>query len=142
MPIANISTLKFLKRLNLSYNQISEIWNFPESLEILLLNSNLISNCLNDSLKSLKNLTTLDLSHNMICDVSPLSQITTLKYLFLKNNHLNQCSSLFSLVNLCELDIESNEISAISELKCWEKHNNITIINAKGNPVIKLNVLF
>ena len=82
-------------------------------------------------------MTTLDLSYNMLCDVSPLSELVTLKYLFLKNNHIIKTSFLLKLMNLCELDLEANEISEFSELKIWQNHITILILNMKGNPVMK-----
>lgn len=133
--------MKFLKRLNLSYNQINEFWIFPENIEILLLNSNSISFC-NDNLHNLKNLTTLDLSYNLLCDISSLSEIITLKYLFLKNNQISSSSPLQKLVNLYELDLESNVISEFSDLKNWDNHNSISILNMKGNPVIRYSYFY
>lgn len=133
--------MKFLKRLNLSYNQINEFWLFPESVEILLLNSNSIKFC-NDHVLNLKKLTTLDLSYNLFSDISLLSDLITLKYLFLKNNHIVSSLPLQKLINLYELDLESNEISEFSDLKNWERHNSISILNMKGNPIIKYVFLY
>ena len=134
--IPNLSNLKFLKRLNLAYNQLSEFWNFPENLEILVLNSNLICS-FSSNLGHFKKLTTLDLSCNMLCDISAISEIKTLKYLFLKSNHIINSSPLLKLTNLCELDLESNEISDLQDLKKWEHSGSISVLNIKGNPAIR-----
>lgn len=134
--IPNLSNIKFLKRLNLAYNQLSEFWNFPENLEILVLNSNLICSFASN-LGHFKKLTTLDLSCNMLCDISALSEIKTLKYLFLKSNHIINSSPLLKLTNLCELDLESNEISDLQDLKKWEHAGSIAVLNIKGNPAIR-----
>ena len=73
----------------------------------------------------------------MLCDINLLSELVSLKFLFLKNNHIIKTNALIKLTNLCELDLESNEISEISELKNWENHEVIAVLNMKGNPVIR-----
>jgi len=62
--ISELKQLQFLKKLNLSNNQISELYPLPHNLEALNISHNLLKRLNPDVTGLLKNLTTLDVSSN------------------------------------------------------------------------------
>ena len=64
--IKELGYLNFLKRLNLSNNQIQDLWIMPSSVEILNLSYNFIKVMPEEVAKKLKNITTIDISNNKI----------------------------------------------------------------------------
>ena len=78
------------------------------------INSNDISNL--SPLSGLTNLTWLYLHANRITDVSPLSGLTNLTQLWLHANNISDISPLSGLTNLTELTLDDNNISDISPL--------------------------
>jgi len=84
-----LAMFPFLKKINLAYNNLNFTPLIPRNIETLILNHNSLF-ALNENLLQTPRLCTLDLSNNFIVDVSILQKITTLKYLFLKNNKVKQ----------------------------------------------------
>lgn len=80
-----LCSFPFLKKLNIAYNNIQDCWELPHQIETLILNNNAITS-MNDNLLAMGNLLTLDLSNNFLQDITPLTSLTKLKFLFLKNN--------------------------------------------------------
>jgi Leucine-rich repeat (LRR) protein len=64
--VQELGYLNFLKRLNLSNNQIQELWHMPASVEILNLSYNFIKLMPEEVSKKLKNITTIDISSNKL----------------------------------------------------------------------------
>ena len=79
----------YLKKINLAYNNLNFVPPIPRNIETLILNHNSLFS-LNENLVQSMRLTTLDLSNNFIVDVGILQKISTLKYLFLKNNKVKK----------------------------------------------------
>ena len=112
---------------------------------------NLYDNELTDisGIKLFKNLEFLDISHNLIKDISILNNLKNLKILILFNNtNINNISSIQYLNNLEELDItnlrlESNQVQYIKSLKnlkkiwCKNGFKDMNIVN-KLNKNIKI----
>jgi hypothetical protein len=63
-----------------------------------------------------KNVTWLDLSGNQISDITPLSELTELRQLFLVNNQIIDLTPLSGLTNLETLDLYRNQITDITPL--------------------------
>lgn len=67
-----------------------------------------------------------------IADVSPLSELTQLQKLLLKQNGIDDISSLGTLVNLTQLDVSGNrEISDVSAIANMKKLKQLNISNNK-----------
>ena len=65
----------------------------------------------------LKALRRLDLSHNALSDVTPLSKIPTLSQLKLANNNLQDLSPLAPLVGLVVLDVGHNQLTSLAGIE-------------------------
>ena len=78
--------LPFLKKLNLSGNQITEMWSLPKTLEILNIGYNCLKKLDTSVMRSLSNLTTLEISNNGIESLEGLENVTRLKRLIARNN--------------------------------------------------------
>jgi len=84
-----LAMFPYLKKINLAYNNLNFVPPIPRNIETLILNHNSLFS-LNENLVQSMRLTTLDLSNNFIVDVGILQKISTLKYLFLKNNKVKK----------------------------------------------------
>ena len=73
----------------------------------------------------------LDLSSNGgLRDLSPLSEMTALKEVYLQHNAITSVEKLISLTNLEKLDVSYNSISSLSHIANCVK---LTWLNADGN---------
>ena len=85
------------------------------------------------------NLTRLDLGHQQIIDISPLSQLTKLSYLNLTQNYsITDISSLSELRELKTLLIDDNKITDISPLKNLIKLVYLVLMD---NPIEDISVV-
>ena len=94
------------------------------------------------------NLTWLDLGHetvnsmivggNSISDISPLSNLTNLRWLNLSSNSISDISPLSNLTNLTELYLSSNPISDISPLS---NLTNLHTLFLQGNSISDISPL-
>src|SRR5690242_2813536 len=91
--------------LDLSINQISDIWPLAEliNLQQLFLEGNKIYNI--QSLAKLHNLKNLVLAQNDIGDIQPLADLVNLEFLILSKNKISQIQILEKLVNLIKLEL-------------------------------------
>jgi uncharacterized repeat protein (TIGR02543 family) len=89
-------------------------------------------------LAKLTKLTDLDLSWNQISDVSPLSRLTKLTELILGDNQISDVSPLANLTNLTELDLSHNQISDVSPLA---KLTNLTELELWDNQISDVSPL-
>jgi Leucine-rich repeat (LRR) protein len=111
-------------------------------------------------LKSLRNLTTLNLSHNQIKDFSALKDLGNLTILDFKNNKITDISALKDLSNLTILNLGNNQITDIPSLielreliKLNLSHNqikdfsslkdlgNLTILGLNNNQITDISAL-
>ena len=82
----------------------------------MLLNCTKTSDCY-EADRILSTRTSLTLYHHQIVDISPLSALTNLTYLYLNNNYqLADISPLSALTNLTQLHLNYNQIEDISPL--------------------------
>lgn len=77
--------LKYLKKLCLGFNNIDSCDDLPLQLEVLSLNNNKILE-ISPEIKDLSFLVTLDLSYNIIKNVTNLAHLSSLRVLFLRYN--------------------------------------------------------
>ncbi len=130
--IEGLDSLRDLKDLDLSHNQISEIKGLEnlEKLKWLCLNDNQISEI--EGLKNLKHLEHLILNNNQITEIKDLEKLTNLVSLKLNNNQIAEIKGLEKLINLKFLYINDNQIT---EIKGLENLFKLGILNLKANPI-------
>lgn len=133
-----ITEFKNLKTLDLSFNKISKIdvnTKFPNSLEILLLSNNLLTEF---NLIYLENLMSLSLSNNNLKSINEnIGKFSKLFQLRLDGNKLEEIpNSICNLKNLYWLHIDYNQLKTlpknIGKLKTLQaliaSNNNLTFI--------------
>lgn len=108
--IKGLDSLRNLKELDLSHNQISEIKGLEnlESLESLKIHNNKIFEI--KGLEKLKNLRTLFLQDNQITEIKGLKTLQSLENLGLNNNKISEIKGLENLYKLKNLGLASNLI--------------------------------
>ena len=84
--VPELINLPFLKKLNLSGNQIREMWALPKTLEILNISYNCLKKLDVTVMRSLSNLTTFEISNNGIETLEGLEFVSRLKRLIARNN--------------------------------------------------------
>jgi Leucine-rich repeat (LRR) protein len=130
--IEGLSTLKNLKRLDLSYQNISEVGNLYnlKNLNEVELTYNKISK-LNLESSSIK---ALFLDHNNIISIEDLNleKIPNLETLTLCCNRINQIKDISSLKNLKQLNLHDNQIS---HLEKFVISPNLIRLALDGNPI-------
>lgn len=133
-----IQNLYWLKKLNLSNNQIVFIENLGNllDLETLDLHSNEIQEI--QGIDELFNLKVLDLSNNKLTNIEKLLFLNQLENLRLANNEIEMISGLNTLVNLKELNLGSNNISKIVNLS---NLGNLKILILFSNAIKKIEGL-
>ena len=75
-----------MKKLNLSNNQIEDLWDLPMNLEILNLSYNQLKRLNPVVTAHLKNITTLDVSNNGLESLEGIEPMRRLKRLLAKHN--------------------------------------------------------
>ena len=94
------------------------MWALPKTLEILNLSFNCLKKLDADMMRSLSNLTTLELSNNGIESLEGLEYVLRLKRLIARNNQIQSLDPVHTLQLLIEMDLENNPIdSAMQVLK-------------------------
>ena len=132
---ANISNLTGLEAaINLTRLDLGTEWVEAEGRFI---NSNSVSDL--SPLSELTNLTWLRLRNNSISDISPLADLTNLTWLNLGGNlMISDISALTNLTNLTFLYLYGNSISDISDLASL---TNLTFLNLWFNSISDISVL-
>lgn len=104
-----------LERLDLSFNQLRSLDNFPSSnlqnLEELYLIGNKIRKI--TALHPMPKLTMLELGDNRVREIENLQGLTTLQSLWLGRNKITEIRNLDALTDLRKLSLQSNRITAI-----------------------------
>jgi len=85
-------------------------------------------------LPKLKNLHTLELSDNRLISLEGLSELKSLRYLYLDSNFVETLKSLSGL-ELLELDISYNNIKRSETLR--EVVSQVCVLKVSGNPFYK-----
>ena len=89
--------LPFLKKLNLSGNQIQEMWSLPKTLEILNISYNCLKKLDVTVMRSLCNLTTLEISNNGIESLDGLENVHRMRRLIARNNQIQALDPISNL---------------------------------------------
>ncbi len=138
--IISISDLEALTDyLPLENKMFSDITGLEYCVNVTRLN--LTRNVITDIslLASLTKLTYLHLGNNRdLSDLSPLASLTNLTELFLGDNKITDVSPLASLTKLTWLTLESNQITDISPLTSL---TNLTKLNLSANDLIDFSPL-
>ena len=129
--IKELNSLKYLRKLSLSSNHISELWALPQTLEYLNLSCNHISAIPE---VRLPRLIYLDLSCNLVSKIEPILQFQHLRTLFLAYNLIRELSSLVDLPNLVEVDFEHNLLTSIEAMKGLIESEKVLVFIIKKNP--------
>lgn len=116
-----IENLIYLKRLDLSSNQIDDISNLESLTRLTTLNLNNNQSIDLEIIANIKSLTSLNLSGDQIDDISPLEALTKLKSLNLNNNQIVDILSIKKLTRLTNLYLAQNQISNINPLRASTK---------------------
>ncbi|NXS22477.1 TLR7 protein, partial [Mystacornis crossleyi] len=136
--------LTSLEELDISFNSLSFLprdvfKEMPPSLKILNLTNNQLKSFIWDSLPSLRNLVTLDLSNNLLATVPrELSNCTSsLQELMLRSNRIHMLTKYFlrGAFKLRYLDLSFNKIEVIKRSSFPENViNNLEMLLLHGNP--------
>lgn len=128
----DISLLKGLITLNISYNQISDLGPLSalESLKSLIATGNQIKTT--KPLRKLTLLNTLILSKNEINDVSGLEKLILLNKLSLSHNKLTEFSPHHGMSILTELRLNENKL-----LKITLPFPKLKLLDIGNNPIVK-----
>ena len=124
-----------IKKLNLTDHDIQELSHLT-SLKKLDLSGNILTDL--SALSNLSNLIHLDLSFNQISDIQVLSGFRKLEELDLGFNSISDITPIQSLSSLTTLDIASNEVSDIEGLA---NLGNLKKINAMFNHISDISTL-
>jgi Leucine-rich repeat (LRR) protein len=111
---SSLSSMPYLRKLDVHGNQIKEIPSFLSELTELDMSSNQLKSC-PKGLENVPNLIRLNLSYNQIYELDPkIFELASLEELSLYNNHLETFpQDLFKLVNLRKLDFSGNRFHEI-----------------------------
>ena len=134
--IPELKVLQFLKKLNLSNNQIVTLYPLPHNLEILNLSYNKLKNLSHEVTANLKNLTTLEVTSNGLETLDGVQPMKRLKRLLSKNNQVQDLQPLKEIYTLVEIDLENNPVDNYSQLiSLLEGKKDILVVNLKLSPV-------
>jgi len=126
--ISPLSELRQLKSLFLAENQITDL--SPLAGHTQLLSLTLDGNeQLRDlaPLTKMENLRLLYLDRNHVVDLSPLAGLTKLKYLYLRDNQVDNLNPLGKLEHLVMLDIGGNKITDLIPLMNLSKLKYLSV---------------
>lgn len=133
-----ISGLPQLKKLTLSYCNISGVTPLSKatSLVYLDLNNNTIRNI--DGLDALVNLQELNLQHNAVQQLNALSSLNQLQRLDVSYNVLTSVAPLSKLSSLTWLDASVNKITELGQIGNLKK---LTHLSLAGNNLTNVSAL-
>jgi internalin A len=136
LSMSGIEECCSLKRLNLSFNIITEITSleFCEDLEELNLSYNFIEEIL--GLISCAKIKTLELSNNKISKLSNICHLSSLVRLCIESNNISRLDEVKDISSLAELYVSNNSISELKEILLLKHLPNIIVLDCIGNPFI------
>ncbi|MDD5456244.1 MAG: leucine-rich repeat domain-containing protein [Candidatus Margulisbacteria bacterium] len=117
---------EFCRNLGYAWN-IVDLQRLEGELELQFQNINDLS-----GIENCSNISSLNLTHNLLVDVNILSELKQLEILYLAENLIEDISFLRKLTNLRELDISFNNIREINILLILKK---LEYVNLIGNPI-------
>ena len=113
------------------------MWALPQTLEILNISNNQLKKLNPEVMRTLSNLTTLELSKNGLESLDGIQTSRRLKRLISKNNYVQYLEPLSGLEMLIEVDLENNLVdSSNSVLKFIKGKKDILVLNLKLAPLI------
>ena len=127
--------LKYLKKLNLSRNNIEVLWELPKNIEQLNVSENLLKS-VEEVVRSLSRLHALDISNNQIKDIKPLAQLAHLQCLYARENQIQTLLGLIHFPSLIEIDLESNLIS-YNDIEELVQNPSLCAVNLRNNPLMR-----
>ena len=140
--ISPLSELPQLKSLFLTDNQITDL--SPLAGHTQLLSLTLDGNeQLRDlaPLTKMENLRLLYLDRNHVADLSPLAGLTKLKYLYLRDNQVDNLKPLGKLEHLVMLDIGGNKITDLIPLMNLSKLKHLSVDDSPYLPQEEIDKL-
>jgi len=115
--ISPLSELPQLKSLFLADNQITDLSPLADHTQLLSLTLDGNEQLRDlDPLTKMENLRLLYLDRNHVADLSPLASLTKLKYLYIRDNQVDNLKPLEKLKHLVMLDIGGNKITSLNPL--------------------------
>jgi hypothetical protein len=137
---AEIFDFVWLEKLNLRYNQLSELpdsINRLQNLSELDLSDNSLSE-LPDSITRLQNLSKLYLRNNQLSELpDSISRLQNLSLLYLRNNQLRELpDSITRLQNLSQLDLSDNQLSGLPD--SITRLQNLSLLDLSSNQLSEL----
>lgn len=104
-PVDELLSLAFLKKLTLSYNDLSDVWPLPPQLETLVVSHNKLSG-LGENIPRLIGLKALDISYNKVS---------------------GRFGGIQGLAKLQSLNVSNNEVG-FDHHELWDRYRNWTIL--------------
>lgn len=134
-----LTSLEYNEGWDYEEYQIKDISGLSEFKNITTLNLSGNALCDLNELSGLTKLRTLELESNDINDISGLSNLRNLKILNLSGNRINDISSLSGLKELTTLNLSDNELSNLSGL---HELTYLTTLDLGGNEIADLNEMY
>jgi len=141
--LCSLSNLCNLQNLELDYLNVPNYYalTYFKGLTTLKI-TNSFSNDNIESISHLTKLTSLDISDNLLKDISFLSTLSSLKKLIIKNNNIHNVNIIGTIHTLTYIDVSNNQIENIDVLKklpllIFFDFSNNNIINHSKNKNIK-----
>jgi Leucine-rich repeat (LRR) protein len=103
----------------------------------LNISNNSIKYLSEDVCKSIRSLTTLDVSNNKLESLDNFEHFDRVRRLVAKNNHIRILSPIKQIDCLYELDLEGNAVdSHIDFLEFIKNKNDLIVVNLQMNPIM------
>ncbi|XP_032900380.1 protein phosphatase 1 regulatory subunit 7-like [Amblyraja radiata] len=128
--IKNLDSLQELRVLQLQYNHITSIRKGLlklRKLQRLRLDSNQLICVESREFSGLSQLTSLDISHNQLTDITAVNGLPCLEELFASHNKLYGVVDLSRCNKLQELDLSNNKISEVHGLSLLETLTSVDL---------------
>ncbi|MFX1390765.1 MAG: leucine-rich repeat domain-containing protein [Promethearchaeota archaeon] len=136
--LKNLENFTYLEKLNLNYNQITQIQGLDKlvNLKALYLQGNRIKKI--ENLLNLKSLEFVYLNNNKILEIEGVDGLYKLKSLILFDNFLSEIKNLKGLPKLEVLNLRNNQIK---EIKGLEKLSSLRRLDISNNNIEEIKGL-
>ncbi|XP_059804834.1 protein phosphatase 1 regulatory subunit 7-like isoform X3 [Hypanus sabinus] len=142
--INNLDRLRELRVLQLQYNHITSLRKGLlklRKLQTLRLDSNQLVCVESREFAGLSQLTSLDISHNQLTDITAVNALPCLEELFASHNKLCGIVDLSRCNKLQEIDLSNNKISEVQGLSFLETLTSLDLSNNVLSSTKSLGVL-